>query len=87
MSASIDRAPSTDAMRAALSVRLSVEAAANVTLAAVGRALGPGPMCKDAAMARRFADLPVFMRQSHAERDLEAVGKLVAQSMEQPWRL
>ncbi|MDN4059717.1 acyl-CoA dehydrogenase [Massilia sp. YIM B02769] len=85
--AAIDRAPSTDAMRAALSVRLSVEAAANVTLAAVGRALGPGPMCKDAAMARRFADLPVFMRQSHAERDLEAVGKLVAQSMEQPWRL
>jgi len=85
--AAIDRAPGAHAMAAALSVRLSVEAAANVTLAVVGRALGPGPMCKDAAMARRFADLPVFMRQSHAERDLEAVGKLVAQSMEQPWRL
>lgn len=85
--AAIDRAPGADAMAAALSVRLSVEAAANVTLAAVGRALGPGPMCKDAAMARRFADLPVFMRQSHAERDLETVGKLVAESAEQPWRL
>ena len=83
----IDRAPGADAMRAALSVRLSVEAAAGLTLAVVGRALGPGPMCKDAAMARRFADLPVFMRQSHAERDLEALGKLALGAAEQPWLL
>ena len=83
----IDRAPMDDAMAAALSVRLSVEAAANVTLGVVGRALGPGPMCKDAAMARRFADLPVFMRQSHAERDQEALGRRLAETMEQPWTL
>ena len=51
---------------------------------AVGRALGPGPMCKDAAMARRFADLPVFMRQSHAERDQEALGRRLAETMEHP---
>jgi len=85
--AAIDRAPGADAMLAALSVRLSVEASAGATLAAVGRALGPGPMCKDAAMARRVADLPVFMRQSHAERDLEAVGRIVAETEGQPWRL
>lgn len=85
--AAIDRAPDADAMLAALSVRLSVEAAATATLAAVGRALGPGPMCKDAAMARRFADLPVFMRQSHAERDQEAVGRIVAAGGEAPWTL
>lgn len=85
--AAIDRAPMDDAMAAALSVRLSVEAAATVTLDAVGRALGPGPMCKDAAMARRFADLPVFMRQSHAERDQEALGRRLAETMEQPWTL
>ncbi len=85
--AAIDRAPMDDAMAAAMSVRLSVEAAANVTLGAVGRALGPGPMCKDAAMARRFADLPVFMRQSHAERDQEALGRRLAETMEQPWTL
>lgn len=83
----IDRAPADDAMAAALSVRASVEAAATLTLSAVGRALGPGPMCKDAAMARRFADLPVFMRQSHAERDLEALGRRLAETMEQPWTL
>ena len=85
--AAIDRAPDADAMALALSVRLSVEAAATATLAAAGRALGPGPMCKDAAMARRFADLPVFMRQSHAERDLEALGRLLAGAREAAWTL
>jgi hypothetical protein len=87
--AAIDRAPSADAMALALSVRLSVEAAATATLAAVGRALGPGPMCKDAEMARRCADLPVFMRQSHAERDLEALGRSIAGSDDgdAPWTL
>lgn len=85
--AAIDRAPDADAMAAALSVRLSVDAACGAVLAAVGRALGPGPMCKDADMARRFADLPVFIRQSHAERDLETLGRLVAQGEGRPWML
>ncbi|WP_229217513.1 acyl-CoA dehydrogenase [Massilia forsythiae] len=77
--AAIDAAPHDNAMLAAVSVRLSVEAAATTALAAVGRALGPGPMCKDPAMARLFADLPVFLRQSHAERDQETVGRVVGQ--------
>ncbi|TWI69766.1 alkylation response protein AidB-like acyl-CoA dehydrogenase [Pseudoduganella lurida] len=85
--AGIDRAPDADAMRAALSVRLNVEDAARITLDRMGRALGPGPLCKDAAMARRFADLPVFIRQCHAERDQEAVGRLVASGTEAPWTL
>lgn len=85
--AAIDRAPDADAMTAALSVRLSVDATCSTVLAAVGRALGPGPMCKDAAMARRFADLPVFIRQSHAERDLETLGRLVAEGDGRPWML
>jgi hypothetical protein len=87
--AAIDRDPQADAMALALSVRLGVEAAATATLSAVGRALGAGPMCKDAAMARRFADLPVFMRQSHAERDLEALGRSIAAAKEgaPPWML
>lgn len=87
--AAIDRMPNADAMAAALSLRLAVEAAATTTLAAAGRALGPGPMCKDARMARLFADLPVFMRQSHAERDLEALGRAVAAGVDEraPWSL
>jgi hypothetical protein len=71
----------------ALSVRLSVEASAGLVLGAAGRALGAGPLCKDAALARLYADLPVFMRQSHAERDLEAVGRLVSESGASPWTL
>lgn len=88
--AAIDRAPTADAMALALSVRLSVEAAATLVLAQAGRALGPGPMCKDARIARLFADLPVFIRQSHAERDQEALGRLVAAAAaegEAPWTL
>lgn len=73
--AAIDAAPGADAMTTALTVRLAVEAAATATLAAVGRALGAGPLCRDAATARRFADLPVFLRQSHAERDQAALGQ------------
>jgi alkylation response protein AidB-like acyl-CoA dehydrogenase len=83
--AAIDSAP--HAMRTAMTVRLSVEAAANTVLHAVGRALGAGPLCKDAALAQLYADLPVFMRQSHAERDQEAVGKLVAALENAPWTL
>jgi hypothetical protein len=83
----IDHAPQANAMGPTLAVRLSVEASATATLAAVGRALGPGPMCKDGAMARRFADLPVFMRQSHAERDLEALGRLLAAEEGAAWTL
>jgi len=85
--AAIDRAPGADAMLGAMALRLSVEASANLVLHAVGRALGAGPLCKDAALAHLYADLPVFMRQSHAERDLEAVGKLVASHGEAPWML
>jgi hypothetical protein len=85
--ARIDRTPQANAMGDALSVRLSVEASAGLVLAAAGRALGAGPLCKDAALARLYADLPVFMRQSHAERDLEALGRLVSESGASPWTL
>ena len=85
--ATIDSAPDANAMRTAMTVRLSVEATANTVLHAVGRALGAGPLCKDASLAHLYADLPVFMRQSHAERDLEAVGKLVATLEDAPWTL
>jgi hypothetical protein len=83
----IDRAPGADAMAAALALRLHVEGTAALALDLVGRALGPGPLCKDAAMARRFADLPVFIRQSHAERDQAALGRLVAAAEGAPWTL
>ncbi len=85
--AGIDRRPDADAMLAALSVRLAVEAAATGTLDAVGRALGAGILCKDAGIARLAADLPVFLRQSHAERDQEAVGRAIVAGGGAPWIL
>lgn len=79
-SAAIDRAPQDDARLPAMRLRAAVEAAADVVLWHAGRALGAGPWCRDAALARRYADLPVFLRQSHAEHDLAAIGTDVAAS-------
>lgn len=72
--AAIDRHPERDALALALRARLAVEAAATRVLAVATRALGAGPLCRDARFARLAADLPVFLRQSHAERDLAALG-------------
>ena len=75
----IDDDPAADAQRLALRVRATVEAAATTVLDRVGRALGAGPLCRDAAHARRVADLTVYLRQSHAEGDLEQLGRLLAE--------
>lgn len=62
----------------ALRVRALVEAAATEVMSRVGRALGAGPLCRDEAHARRVADLTVYLRQHHGERDLAELGGLVA---------
>ena len=46
--------------------------------AAALAALGAGPLCHDEAHARRVADLTVYLRQHHAERNLAELGTLVA---------
>jgi len=46
-------------------------------LAVVDRALGPGPLTTDEAHARRVADLRIYLRQHHGERDLARLGKLL----------
>ncbi len=74
----IDAHPRADACSLALRVRASVEATANEVLLRVGRALGPVPLCTEAMHAQRCADLPVFLRQSHAEHDLAALGQAIA---------
>lgn len=82
----IDAHPRLDAQAVALRVRLAVERAADAVLRHAGRALGAGPLCKDAALARAMADLPVFLRQSHAERDLASLGRCVREQ-DLPWAL
>ena len=63
----------------ALRVRAQVEAAATEVMGRVGRALGAGPLSHDEAHSRRVADLTVYLRQHHAERDLAELGALVAE--------
>jgi len=50
------------------------------------RAMGPGPLCTDAAHAQRCADLAVWVTQQHAERDDEGLGKL-SQASHVVWEL
>ncbi len=61
----------------ALRVRSLVAEVAAEVLDRTGRALGAGPLSRDPAHARRVADLTVYIRQHHAERDLAALGELV----------
>jgi len=74
----IDTHPRRDASEIALRVRLRAESAAKAVLEAVGAALGASPFCRDARFARMAADLPVFIRQSHGERDFAALGERVS---------
>jgi hypothetical protein len=73
----IDDAPLDDAELLARRTRAVVENAAEQVIHHVGRALGAGPYCKDRQFAQLSADLPVFLRQSHAERDLAGLGQII----------
>lgn len=61
----------------ALHARRSVRAAAEDVLARTAHALGPSPLVRDEHHARRVADLHVYLRQEHAQRDEAALGKHV----------
>ena len=66
----------------ALRVRSTVASAAESVLARTGHALGPAPLTLDDTHARRVADLTVYLRQHHAERDVAALGRAV---LDRPW--
>lgn len=76
----VDQQPLANAELLARRCRAVIEHSAQQVIEHTGRALGAGPYCKDAQFARLMADLPVFLRQSHAERDLAALGQKVATS-------
>jgi hypothetical protein len=89
----MDRHPQADARAWTLRVRTATDETAQRVIRSVSRALGPGPFCRHAHLARLLADLPVFLRQSHGDRDLAALGALASAADEdgtsgdQPWRL
>ena len=68
------------ARRRALLVRQVVEQGCQEVLARVGRASGSSALVHDREHARRAADLVVYLRQHHAERDLVALGRVVLES-------
>lgn len=84
--AAVDACPRGDHARLARRVRGTVADAASQVALRVGRALGPAPLVADAAHAQRVADLEVYVRQDHAERDLAALGADVARA-EDGWQL
>jgi alkylation response protein AidB-like acyl-CoA dehydrogenase len=76
--AAIDADPRDQTGRAAVNARRAravVEATAVEVIDRVGRALGAAPLAMDRAHARRVADLALYVRQSHADRDLADLGR------------
>ena len=65
-------------------VRATVARACDEIILRAGHALGPAPLALDAAHAKRVADLQLYVRQHHAERDDASLGRAVA-GVESPW--
>ena len=62
----------------ALRVRQVVRRAAEEVLHRTEHALGPAPLALEEEHAARVADLQLYLRQEHAERDQAALGGLGA---------
>lgn len=79
------RADGAEGATTALRVRQVVARAAENVLSRSAHALGPGPLALEEAHAARVADLQLYVRQEHAERDQAALGQaLVAHSRSLP---
>lgn len=59
-------------------VRATVARTCEDVLRLAGHALGPGPLTQEPEHAKRVADLEVYVRQQHAERDDASLGALLA---------
>lgn len=75
----------TDLRILAKRTRAVVARACEDVLVRAGHALGPAPLALDAGHAKRVADLTVYIRQHHAERDLESLGHAVSADEVTPW--
>ncbi len=73
----VDAAASTDAGIAVHTgaCRCAVEHAACDVLARAPRVTGPGPLSRDAVFTHHLADLEVYVRQHHGERELAELGR------------
>lgn len=71
----LDRYPRRDHSVLASALRDTVERNASRIMDRVGRALGPDPLAHSAGHAAAVADLAVYIRQGHAERDRVEIGR------------
>ncbi len=84
----IDSAPAVPLTveRTARILRSEVAESAASVIDRVGRATGADPLAHDRRHARRVVDLALYIRQSHAEADLEQLGRLELRRDGQPGR-
>ncbi|CAK15549.1 acyl-CoA dehydrogenase family protein [Pseudomonas entomophila] len=83
----IDQHPHDDASFEVRRTRAQVEQAVELVIQHVGHALGATPFCRSSHFARLSADLPVYLRQSHAERDLAELGRQLTDRPAGAWQL
>jgi len=78
--------PGRDAGRVlAKRARAAVAGACEGVLHSAGHALGPGPLTQEDDHAKRVADLQVYVRQHHAERDDVSLGRALLARPGAPW--
>jgi alkylation response protein AidB-like acyl-CoA dehydrogenase len=75
----VDAAPcdATGGQIRALQLRHLIDQIGTEILQRFARAYGPFPLSMDEKTARRYQEAGLYMRQSHAERDLERLGRLL----------
>lgn len=64
--------------------RITVATVVEDVLRRAAHSLGPAPLALEAEHARRVADLELYVRQHHAERDDAALGRRILEG-ERPW--
>lgn len=72
----IDKQPLLSHEREIRILRAQTEQCCLSVVELAGKALGARPFCEDATFAELMADLPVFIRQSHAAFDYENIAEL-----------
>ncbi|WP_017389042.1 acyl-CoA dehydrogenase [Acinetobacter calcoaceticus] len=72
----IDHQPLLSHEREIRILRAQTEQCCQSVVEQVGKALGARPFCEDTTFAQLMADLPVFIRQSHAAFDYEQIAEL-----------
>jgi alkylation response protein AidB-like acyl-CoA dehydrogenase len=83
--AAIDRGSVDDPALLAKRVRGLVARTCEEVLWRAGHALGPGPLATDREHTQRVADLQLYIRQHHAERDQASLGRAIRTTTTEPW--